>query len=170
MYRCSAMPCVPRLLGVQLSTVTWRQVRFAHLSVCHGSHTLTYPSDLRLGKGCKALLSLCHYIYISNGGTGFHFLHKGCTQTQHVRSAVSWQRGGAQLRKALSIRAAGALIGDDVASMTSCDQQQFIVACAVKRHAKTQTAVRKSDSDQAYAKVISSKSVDGDGGQSLRSF
>jgi len=30
----------------------------AHSSVCQGSHTLAHPSDLRLGKGCKTLLSL----------------------------------------------------------------------------------------------------------------
>jgi len=34
-------------------TITCRQIRLAHSSVCQGSHTLAHPSDLRLGKGCK---------------------------------------------------------------------------------------------------------------------
>ena len=51
-------PCVPELLGGQFRTVTCRQIRMAHSSVCQGSHTLAHPSDLRLGKGCKTLLSL----------------------------------------------------------------------------------------------------------------
>ena len=41
------------IVGGQFCTITCRQIRLAHSSVCQGSHTLTHPSDLRLGKGCK---------------------------------------------------------------------------------------------------------------------
>jgi len=37
------------------------------------------------------------------------------------------------------------------------------VACAVKQIAKTQAAVSKSSVNQVYARVISSRSIDGDG-------
>ncbi len=42
----------------QSSTITCRQIQVAHSSDCQGSRTLARPSDLRLDKGCKSLLSL----------------------------------------------------------------------------------------------------------------
>ena len=45
--------------------------------------------------------------------------------------------------------------------MTSSDQQHFIVACAVKQIAETQTALSNSDSDQVDAGTMSSRSNDG---------
>ena len=87
-----------------------------------------------------------------------------------MSSALSWQRGGAKLRKAISNRAAGALIGDGVDSMISSDQQHFMVACAFKQIAETQTVVSKSDSDQIYARAISSRSIDGDADGMLDRF
>ncbi len=57
MYCCSAcLMCL--VVEGRFRTVTCRQIRLAHSSVCQGSHTLAHPSDLRLGKGCKTLLSL----------------------------------------------------------------------------------------------------------------
>jgi hypothetical protein len=55
----AALLCLVCLIvGGQFRTITCRQIRLAHSSVCQGSHTLAHPSDLRLGKGCKTLLSL----------------------------------------------------------------------------------------------------------------
>jgi hypothetical protein len=54
--------------------------------------------------------------------------------------------------------------------MTSSDQQHLIVAYAVKQNAKTQIAVSKSDSDQVDARVISSRSIDGDDDGTLNRF
>ena len=57
-YCCSAMALCACIVGGNFCTITCRQIRLAHSSVCQGSHTLAHPSDLRLGKGCKTLLSL----------------------------------------------------------------------------------------------------------------
>ena len=55
----AALLCLVCLIvGGQFRTITCRQIRLAHSSVCQGSHTLAHPSDLRLDKGCKTLLSL----------------------------------------------------------------------------------------------------------------
>ncbi len=58
MYRCSAMPCVPELLGGNLAPLPtdksdWHIHQFVRVHI-----RLAHPSDLRLGKGCKTLLSL----------------------------------------------------------------------------------------------------------------
>ena len=49
----ASVPCYARIVGGPFSTITCRQIRLAHSSVCQGSHTLAHPSDLRLGKGCE---------------------------------------------------------------------------------------------------------------------
>ena len=50
----AALLCLVCLIvGGQFRTITCRQIRLAHSSVCQGSHTLAHPSDLRLDKGCK---------------------------------------------------------------------------------------------------------------------
>ena len=84
--------------------------------------------------------------------------------------SMIWQRTGAKLHKPRGNRAAGALIGDGVDSMTSIDQQLFILACAVKQIAKTQTAVSKSDSDEDDTGMMSSRCIDGDDDGVLDSF
>jgi len=64
----AALLCLVCLIvGGQFRTITCRQIRLAHSSVCQGSHTLAHPSDLRLGKGCKTLLSLslCDATYLT---------------------------------------------------------------------------------------------------------
>lgn len=88
--------------------------------------------------------------------------------------SMTWQRAGAQLHKPRGNRAAGALTGDGVDSMTSTDQQHFILACAVKHIARTQTTVSKSDSyhysDEDDADMMSSRCIDGDDDGVLDSF
>ena len=54
------------IVGGRFCTITCRQIRLAHSSVCQGSHTLAHPSDLRLGKGCKTLLSLSRRAVLLN--------------------------------------------------------------------------------------------------------
>ncbi len=54
--------------------------------------------------------------------------------------------------------------------MTSTDLQHFIVACAVKQTAETQTAVSQSDSDEDDAGMMSSRGIDGDDDGLLDSF
>ncbi len=86
--------------------------------------------------------------------------------------SMTWQRAGAKLHESRTRgnQAAGALIGDGVDSMTSTDQQHFILACAVKQIARTQTAVSKSDSDEDDAGMMSSRCIDGDDDGVLDSF
>ena len=91
-----------------------------HLSICQAV-TLPRPSALWRRKGCEALLSVSLML-----AQAFLFT-QGCTQTQHVSNAIFWQRGSAKLRKAVSNRAAGALTGDGVESMTQPDQQHWSV-------------------------------------------
>ena len=69
------------------------------------------------------------------------------------RSGVHVQLG------ALSSQAAGALKSDGVDSVPAFDQQHPLVAYAVKQTVKAQTAVSRSDGDQADARVMS---IDGD--------
>jgi len=57
----------------------------AHSSVCQGSHTLAHPSDLRLGKGCKTLLSLSLSGFCSNPGfSGFVVVVNDIHRSNHI--------------------------------------------------------------------------------------
>ena len=84
------------IVGGQFRTITCRQIRLAHSSVCQGSHTLAHPSDLRLGKGCKTLLSLSALIrrrVVQDASLFAHDLGFSCGRNLVVDLSEAWSCG-----------------------------------------------------------------------------